>query len=281
MKQSEDRVKLSEIDFIRSPGDKAFLKRLAISGKWSLTENNDLKLRVLASKSDLYGKSLIFKGDIEHKKGDYLRFHIRHSEPLSGIRSGVIELKGRWQADKYNRICFAASKGKGRYDILRFQGAWEVERNNELVYRYKKTYLKTRVKKLHTVIFNGHWDLAGNKLIYRIEGSSKSFFGFKATLQPRSIKSSAGTIRYRLGIGYYERKVFRKFERTITIFGKWTIRQDLKVGFEVSYRGGRRCETVFSIEKVLRKGCLITLSLENIEEGPCEVRVMGGLSIRF
>jgi len=259
---------------IKKAGARTASQKLVLDGTWSLTEEHALKFHVLSSQSDLAGKDLIFHGQIEHAGGNFLRFRIRRLEPLSGIKSGTIGLSGTWWADRYNRICFDINKGKGRYDTLRFQGAWQVNRNNELIYRYSMTRLKTKVRRLHTVIFRGFWELQKHRIIYRMEGSSGSFFSFQAVLKSHNVRSSDRGIDYQIGIRFLEREVFRKREQTVTILGKWQIKEDLKVSFEVSYSGRKRQEILFGVEKILGKGNTITVSLKDPGGGKMGLEVV-------
>ncbi len=158
--------------------------KFTLEGEWSLTEEHALNFKVLSSDSYLAGKNLIFYGEVESVKGDLLRFRVRKSETLVGVKSGTIELKGKWHADTKNLICFSAAKTSGRYDILRFRGAWEVGDNNELSYRYKKTWLKTKVKEVHTVVFNGYWNWSSSR------SSSSCPYPWRACVQKNNSSNS-------------------------------------------------------------------------------------------
>jgi hypothetical protein len=280
--------------------------RFVLDGKWSITDDHALQFHVLTADSYLSGRNIIFHGEIENVKGDYLRFRVRRSEPLSGIKGGTIELKGRWHADKDNRICFSAAKSGGRYDTLRFQGSWQVSGSNELIYRYSRTYLKTRTKERNELIFRGYWELAKHKIIYRIERADDSFLAFKASLASPRIDASIGGIRYTVGLRYEEKNVYRTRRQDVTIFGRWKVEKDLGVSFEMTYPGGKRREIAFEIEKLFAKGESVTLSLRNASGDPLgmeltlkkvfrddaelflalsrygeESRIIGGLNVKF
>ncbi len=209
------------------------------------------------------GKTIIFRGDIKKVTGSQLIFAVRESDTISGLRTRAIELNGRWQADKNNRITFSAKKSSGRNDILRFQGAWSVGKRNELVYRYIKTSLKKGDKLEKLVIFKGHWDLSSRRLTYRVEGSSKSYFEFSASIGTKSLRASSGVIKYRVGIKYKEAKTFRQARRTISIYGAWKFGKDLSVRFEAISRGGKYLALSFTAEKPVGRGSTVRVALKS------------------
>ena len=205
---------------------------------------------------------MILRGDITHVDGSSLTFRVRGSQLLSGVCTGSIQLKGKWQADKYNRITFQAARSRGRYDTLTFQGAWKVNRHNELIYRYSRTHLKTKTKKTRTLTFKGVWDLGKNRIVYRLDGAKDSFFSLKAGVRSQSLFAREGKIKYNVGVRYSKRKVYKKVRQTVTIYGTWKLMKDLKIGFEVTYSGRKRQEIQFFAEKFIVKDGSIAVSLK-------------------
>jgi len=59
-----------------------------------------------------------------------LSFSAKRIEGFTGKISSNIELKGRWQADRNNRITFIVSRTRGSSNTLKLEGAWEVDKNN-------------------------------------------------------------------------------------------------------------------------------------------------------
>ena len=242
------------------------LRKLVLNGKWALTPEHDLSIRLSGRDSSKIGKNLILRGEIVKTTGSSLSFRVRHSDTISGLRSKTVELKGVWSQDANNRITFKVSKAKGRYDVLRFQGAWKVNKRNELVYNYVKTDLKRRTKEEKTLIFKGFWEVKKKRLVYRFEGFPRSYFAFKVALQTPSLRASSGTIKYQVGIRYYVGKVFRERRQVVTLFGTWKISKELEVSFEVAYSGRNKRSLIFTAEKVFREGSSLWVSLKD-EEG--------------
>ena len=270
---NEKNVVSTEIES-KGPSFNRKLRRLVLDGKWSLTPEHDLSLRLSGRNSPSRGKNIILRGEIVKTTGSSLSFRVRHSDAISGLRSKTVELKGVWKEDANNRITFKVSKAKGRYDVLRFQGAWKVNKRNELVYKYVKTFLKKRTKKERTLIFKGFWDIKEKRLVYRFEGVPGSYFAFKAALQTPSLRASSGTIKYQVGIRYYVGKVFRERTQVVTLFGTWKINRELEVSFEVVYYGRNKRSIRFIAERIFKKGTSLRISLKDEEGGKLGIEVV-------
>ncbi len=281
-------------------------RKLITDGVWSLTPEHDLKFHILGSHNPLAGKTLIFRGDIEKVKSGLLAFRIREHENVLGVRSGNISLKGKWAADRNNRLTFEAAKGEGRYDTLTFQGAWNVNRSNEVVYKYRKTRLKTKEREEKILVFRGQWDVERARIKYKVERSSDSSFEFKATLQSKKLSGRSRELKYIVGIIYSKGRVFREVRRIVTIYGNWRLDKDLKVSYEVTYSSGDRKKIEFGVSKLMgdsgelsfyltdKKGKDLGVSVEfekafsDDAELFCalgrlgkEIKATGGVNIRF
>lgn len=291
---------------IDTSGREKALKRLAVSGKWFLTETHDLELRVSGSDSRYAGKNIILRGDIVSVTDTKLGFRVRECDTLTGLRTTTIELNGIWKADSKNRVTFRAAKHTGRTDTLTFEGAWQVNGKNEIEYRYIKTDLKKKTKKEHTVIFKGAWDIGNKALVYHVENSSLSKFKFKAALKTKRLNAKDKSIQYEIGIEYTKRGTVEKVARRIAIYGKWDLAKNLKVLFKAGTTQKRGQAIEFGIEKqtnetsavalTLRKesglplGLVLTLTKSfgpdkelflSMNHSPAETRVEGGVTIRF
>ena len=289
-----------------SSGGVKTLRKIAVDGTWSMTEGHDLKIKVSGLKSSYAGKTIVLQGEIKKVTGTRLIFGIRESDTVTGLRTRSIELNGRWQADKNNRITFAVKKSNGRSDVLRFQGAWSVGERNELIYRYVKTSLKKGEKFEKALVFKGYWDLARHRLTYRIEGSNKSYFEFSASIGTKSLRASSGVIKYQVGIKYKKSKVFRQVRRVVSIYGAWKFGKDLSVRFEATASGKKYTALSFTAEKPIGRGNTVAVALKakdgenlgvdvtftkefskdaevflNLSRHPNESRVMGGVRIKF
>jgi len=245
-----------------SSGGVRRLRKIAVDGSWSMTEDHDLKLKVSGIKSPYAGKTIVLRGEIKKVTGTRLIFGVRESDTVTGLRTRSIELSGRWRADKNNRITFAVRKSNGRRDVLRFQGAWSVGKRNELVYRYVKTSLKKGEKFEKALVFKGYWNLARRRLTYRIEGSTKSYFSFSASIGTKSLRASSGVIKYRVGIKYKRAKVYHQIRRVVSIYGAWKFGKDLSVRFEATGSGKKYTALSFTAEKPIGRGNIVAVALK-------------------
>ena len=294
-------------DLINGPDRSKKLTRLVLDGTWGLTPEYDLALHVIGSNYDeLSGKTIIFRGEIEHAEGNTLGFRVRDYENVLGIHSGSITLKGKWKADKYNCITFEAAKGQGRYDTLTLKGAWQVNRNNEIIYIYKKTCLKTRIKEDRLIIFRGYWDIGKGTLTYRFEHSFDSCFVFKADFKTRRLKISDREIKFNVGFTLQKKNSRTKAVHVITIRGGWEVRGGLKTVFSVAYSGSRRRTIEFGVEELIGNNTKAVISLTaktgeplgveleltkkfkntaelflELSRSKKECRIMGGMRVRF
>lgn len=155
------------------------------------------------------------------------------SEDRRGQR---VALSGRWQADARNRLVFLAQRADGGEDRLTLQGGWELDEHHRVVYRYLRRDPGGRRSREQAVIFDGAWDIPGaDRLVYRLEGSSRSAFEFRAGLRSRSLMAGEGRMVYEVGVG-----LARGLRRQrVSLFGTWKLNRDLSVTFEVPYAGGR------------------------------------------
>ena len=255
---SSSKKAVSDIEFIRSKNESR-PEKIVLDGRWSLTDGHQLQLRVHGSKHPTLGKTIILRGFIENVSSSSIIFRVKQADPLSGIRSSTIELRGIWASDRNNRLVFKVAKTKGKYDILRFQGTWTLNRSNEIIYRYKKTGMKTKTVSSKTLVFRGHWDFEKNRVTYRLEGSDDSSFTFKATLQSPSLRASDGCIKYQIGAAYTRSKTSK---RLISIYGKWKLNRDFSASFEIARPDSKHSILKFEAESAICKNGSVIVSLK-------------------
>lgn len=226
------------------------VERVAVDGKWSLTPEHDLKFSVAGRDRAGLGKTVILRGEIIKAGGTELLFRVRKAESADGISARTVELKGTWQADTYNRITFRASRSAGKYDMLRFEGVWDINRRNELVYRYAGTVLRRGKKKERTIVFRGRWDFTRSRIVYSLERFSGSVFEFKAALQSPSLRASDGKIKFQVGIKYRKDRAYRRVRKVVVLYGAWKLGRGFSVRFEMPSPGGSAAVLVFEAGKL-------------------------------
>ncbi|MDI6606579.1 MAG: hypothetical protein QME65_05520 [Candidatus Omnitrophota bacterium] len=250
------------------PADIKAPHQLKLKGDWSLTEEHQLRLTLDKWYRRTFGDQLTLQGEIIDVQKNSLLFAVTTRTKDNLPSTYILELSGCWQVDERNRLTFRVDKEKGSSDCLTFDGTWQVDKNYQITYRYQEERLARKSRKVHTLIFKGHWDIRDKaRLSYVLEGSSASEFNFK---------TSAGIfrdnyIKYELGIGLSRKK--EPLERTITFSGKWKIKKGVGLVFEVE-RGERKIQAiVFGAEAKLTDKGTVSFSLRNSLNKGMGVRV--------
>jgi len=237
-------------------GDKNIPHQFKLKGEWSLTKEHDLRLTLNKWGRQTFGDKLTFKGQIVDVRKNSLLFAFTTKTKSDTLATHILNLHGSWQADKYNRLTFKIRREKGLYDILTFNGVWNVNRKHQIVYRYEKARLIKTRRKVHTLTFQGYWDIKDKaRISYVIDGSSNSVFSFNTALGLFRDKY----IKYEVGIGASRTREVR----TITLSGKWRIKRNVGLIFEVKYEDGKVRRMVFGAEAVLTKKDTLSFKLKN------------------
>ncbi len=197
---------------------------IEFTGKWSLNKTHDLVLNL-----DNTRRKLVLKGELFDYDKNTLIFKIKSKKEKGFERISFLKLKGKWRTDRFNRIMFEVTK-KDRPDTLVFKNAWNLDKNNQIVYRYKKTKKKVG----YSLKFKGYWYISSyNRLAYILERgkkiSGRSFFDFRAYLETPTIYPHKNKIRYRIGVGVRKEKK----ERVISFYGVCKFKKKLGVVLEI------------------------------------------------
>ena len=240
------------------PDDIKAPHQVKLRGKWSLTENHDLRLTLDKWRRQTFGDQLTLQGDIIDASKNSLLFAVTTRTKGNTQSIYTLKLQGSWQADRNNRLFFRVKREKARYDILTFDGIWKIGKNNQIIYQYQKAQLRRKLKKIHTLIFKGYWDIKDKtRLSYVIDRNTDSVFNFKTSLgifKDRYIK-------YEIGIGLSRKP--KPIKRTITLFGTWKIKKTVGLIFEAEYENKKIHDIVFGTEAKLTKKDVILFKLRN------------------
>ena len=186
--------------------------------RWRLNSNHDIEFVVTDTKDLGGGEVLTLKADLIGIAPDELTCIVTSKKQRGVEVASILKLSGRWQADDNNRLAFAVSKEDGTRDILIFDGIWDIGKDNQIQYRYKKTGLVRKTKEERSLIFRGEWHITGReKIAYILDTSGESGFLFKAQLENAGIAEKFGVLKYRIGIGISDYK--RPVERVIKFLG--------------------------------------------------------------
>ena len=240
------------------PRDINIPHQVKLRGKWSLTDNHNLKLTLDKWGRETFGDRLTLKGDIIDVNKNSILFGIT-TWTKEGIQSKyALRLQGSWQADKYNRLTFRARREEGIHDILTLNGIWKINKNHQLIYQYEKAQLIRKSKKIHTLAFKGYWNIKDKtRISYIIDRNTNSVFNFEAGLG----LFKDNYIRYEVGIGLSQRP--KPIKQTIKLFGKWKIKKNAGLIFEVKYGDKKVRAIVFGAEARLTAKDTVSFRLRN------------------
>ena len=243
---------------VKSPGPRGanIPHQVKFKGKWSLTEDHNLRFTLDKWGRQTLGDKLTLQGEIMDVSKNSLLFAVstRTKENVQSIY--VLKLQGVWQADKHNRLTFRVKKEKGRHDILTFKGGWRLNKHYQIIYQYEKARLIRKQKKIHTLIFKGYWEIKDKaRISYVIDRTSESVFGFKASLGLFKVDY----IKYTVGISAVQKT--EPIKRTVTLFGKWRIKRGTGLIFE--YKNKKIHNIAFGAEVRLTSNDRICFKLTN------------------
>lgn len=225
-------------------------RQLKLCGNWSLDQEHNLTLTL-----DKAQDKLTLKGEIIDARADTLAFSVATKDSGGKTHLYILQLEGRWQTDKHNRLSFLAKRENDLYDTITFRGAWEVNTQNQLIYTYTKTALKTRKKITQTITFKGFWEITEKyRISYVLNEELNSGFDFKVNLG----KPLKRGLQYEIGIGVAPLK------KKITLFGSWKINEKLGLLFEMPCEEGKLRSIVFEATCSLGNGYNLNLRLKNI-----------------
>ncbi len=232
--------------------------QIKLKGEWSLTDNHELRLTLEKQARDTFGDQITLQGEILDVNENSLLFAITTTTKKNTQSTYVLNIGGWWKADENNRLSFHVRKEEGRYDILTFNGAWEINKNHEIIYQYEKAELIRKKRQTHTLTFKGYWDIKDKlRISYVLSKGSDSIFNFKACAG----KFSEGYIQYELGIGLTNRA--KPVTKTVTLFGKWNLKKDVGLIFEIEYEDKKTKAIVFGADARLTDKDTISFRLKN------------------
>ena len=248
---------------IKTPlsGDDTIPNQLRLQGTWALTDTHDLRFTLDKKSRETFGDEITIRGEIMDVNDTSLVFGVTTRSKDDTRSTYILDLKGSWKADKNNRLSFHVKKESGTQDILTFNGTWEMNRNHQIVYEYEKAVLTTKKRQKHTLTFKGYWDIKGPlRISYVLSGNTDTAFTFK---------TSAGvfkenSIQYELGIELAGRA--KPMERTIALCGKWRLKKNVGLVFEVKYENKKVKAIVFGADAKLTDKDTVSFRLKDDRE---------------
>lgn len=238
--------------------DEGMPNEVRLKGEWALTDNHDLRLILDKEYRDTFGDKIMLQGEILDIDANSLLFAITTKTDNDKQSTYVLDLSGSWKADEKNRLSFHVKKEDGSYDILTFNGVWEINKNHQIIYQYEKAHFMIKKKETHELTFKGYWDIKNAfRISYILSKETGSVFDFLA---------SAGVfkedyIKYELGIGLSGRE--EPIKKTFMLSGKWNLKRDVGLVFEIAYENGSMGTIVFGADAKLTDRDTFLFRLKN------------------
>ncbi len=239
------------------PEDENVPHQIRLKGEWSLTDDHELRLTLDGQGRQTFGDQITLQGEILDVNKGSLLFAVTTTTKDNTRSTYVLDLDGTWKADENNRLSFHVKKEDGRYDILTFTGAWEINKKHQIIYQYEKARLIRKKRETHTLIFKGFWDIKDAvRISYLLGKGTDSSFDFR---------TSAGIfresyIKYELGIGLNDR--IDPVRRTVTLFGRWNLKKESGLIFEIEYEDKKTKRMVFGADARLTDRDTISFKLK-------------------
>ncbi len=229
-------------------------QQVKLKGAWFLNQDHNLVLTLDKWGNQIAGNKLTIQSELIDAKDNRLSFAVTSKDSEGNSHIYIVQFGGRWQADEYNRLSFNIEKEKGVTDRITLQGAWEVNKQNEIIYTYEKSARGKEEKITKTIIFKGYWDIAEKyRIIYVLNKEIESEFDFKVSVG----KPAARGLEYEIGVGATPSK------KTITLFGKWKVNQNLGLLFEMPGVEGNIRSVILGGWAKLDKNLNLEIRLEN------------------
>jgi len=178
-----------------------------------------------------------------------------------------MKLYGSWQADRHNRITFGIERERDDADSLVLSGAWQINKNNEIVYRHGK--------ESQIIAFRGSWDISERyRISYVLDKKINSGFNFKSSLGTVILKGKEKSLAFDIGIGV---SMSKKLHRKIIFSGKWKMSKGNELILETSNLEESGLTVRFTKEMFDRQGIAYIESIIRDKER----FIGGGITIRW
>lgn len=213
------------------PVDWDIPRKIVFEGKWVLDRRNTL-LYVLRKSADVsFRQKVYLKGEICDVEANSLAVAVTTTEEDQVTRVQQLKLEGTWRADESNRLNFLVERLRSRYDMLTFEGGWQVE-NNAIVYTVQDVSLKRGERVERKLTFKGFWEINDARHVtYVLDRNSNSVFNFRLFAGSPNLIAKKGVLKYRVGTAVAGTR--QKRVKEITLFGTWKFSDKGELGFEM------------------------------------------------
>lgn len=245
--------------------------KIIFKGSWHLNNNYDLELVLDKTEKQFQDDILVIKGNIISTDRDILAFETKTYDRNGLLHIQILRLSVIWLTDETNRLSFIVKKRPP--DILTLEGAWQINKNQQIIYTYEKTDLKRKTKTSHVLTFEGFWEInSSNRLTYILSRSTESYFDFRVQIESPNLYPKEGLIKYRIGIGLAKDKPSQM--ETVCLYGSWKFSRKAGLTFQMDYGKGGFRDIEFGTNIYLNKKNEFIFSLTNKQEEPLGLNII-------
>lgn len=202
-------------------------QKIKFSGKYLFDKKHNLVYVLDKWNNQCEGNRLRFKTKVMDANKNEIMFLVQSQHPAEGQRSiYTMRLHGAWSADRNNRLTFGVKQKKGKRDTLIFFNAWQINKNNEIVYRYGS--------QPETITLKGNWEIKKkHRLGYVLDKRLDSGFDFRTSLSQVVPKRKKSYAKFDVVIEISKRK---RITRKIIFAGKLKLNRARDIILEFSPR---------------------------------------------
>ena len=239
---------------VKKPLGTPIPQQVKLRGTWSLDNDHRLVLTLDKWGNQIAGNKITLASELIDVNDNRVSFALISRDSEGNNHLYMVTLGGSWQADAHNRLSFNIAKEKGSPDRLILQGAWEVNKQNEIYYSYAKQVRGKKEKTAKSITLKGYWDISEKyKLTYVVNKEMKTGVSFKVSVG----KSNARGLQYEIGIGAMPSK------KTVTLLGEWRVTRDRGVLFEMPCGEGEKQKVILGAWCKLKKNLNLEMRLQN------------------
>ena len=232
--------------------------QINLKGTWSLTDDHQLRLTLDKSARQTFGDQITLQGQLLDVYANSILFAITTTTKENTQSTYVLNLGGSWKADDNNRLSFYVRKEDGKYDILTFNGIWQINKNHQIIYQYEKADLIRKKRQTNTLTFKGYWDIKDRiRISYILSGDTDSVFNFKTGLGI----FKEDYIQYEVGITLTDHQ--QQAIQTVKLSGAWNLKKDVGLVFEIECKDKKTKAIVFGADAKLTDNDTVAFKLKD------------------
>lgn len=205
---------------VKKTDSKKTPQQIKLSGIWHLDKNLNLSFMLDKWNQNCFQNKLTFKSTLRSATSNQLIFTLTTKDNKDNRRDYLLKLNGAWQADRNNQLSFKIENENVSQKNLTLSGAWNINNIHQIAYSY------TSRNKKHTLAFKGHWDIGEkNRISYILEKKIGSEFDFKISycrITPKGLTFE---------ITFNENN--EKIKKSMCLQGEWDINKKIGILFKV------------------------------------------------